>query len=143
MPEAANDLRPEYWRPPTHSPRPVEVSSTNQMRLAACPECSTEFVMGARYCHVCGFERRDLDAEARGLGRYFDLSGVHRALGLSAGSLIAFIVGVICAIAAISTGLIYSATTFADWEAIQAWRLEWLLGAGVAFLAGILLKKNR
>jgi hypothetical protein len=28
-----------------------------------------------------------------------------------------------------------------DWQAIQLWRIEWLLGAAAAFVAGCLLKK--
>jgi hypothetical protein len=29
-----------------------------------------------------------------------------------------------------------------DWQAVQLWRIEWLLGATASFLAGILLKKS-
>jgi len=28
-----------------------------------------------------------------------------------------------------------------DWQAVQLWRIEWLLGAVAAFVAGCLLKK--
>jgi hypothetical protein len=31
--------------------------------------------------------------------------------------------------------------TLVDWQAIQFYRAEWLLGATAAFVAGILLKK--
>ena len=61
-------------------------------------------------------------------------------LGLSLASMIAFVLGVICALAAIGTGLIYTTSTVLDWQAVQVWRIEWLLAAIVAFLAGILLK---
>ena len=44
-------------------------------------------------------------------------------------------------LAAISVGLIYSVENLADFQAIQLWRIEWLLGAVVAFLAVILLKR--
>jgi cytosine/uracil/thiamine/allantoin permease len=53
---------------------------------------------------------------------------------------LALIAGVVCALAAVGTGLIYTATTVLDWQAVQIWRVEWLLAAIVAFLAGILLK---
>ena len=49
----------------------------------------------------------------------------------------AWLVGIACIVAALVTGLIYSANTMADW------RIEWLLAASTAFLAGILLKKAR
>jgi hypothetical protein len=31
--------------------------------------------------------------------------------------------------------------TAVDWQAIQLWRIEWLLGAVAAFIAGALLKR--
>ena len=55
-------------------------------------------------------------------------------------SIVALIVGIICTLAAVGTGLVYTATTVLDWQAVQVWRIEWLLAAVVAFLAGILLK---
>jgi hypothetical protein len=40
------------------------------------------------------------------------------------------------------TGFIYKADTLVDWQAIQVWRIEWLLAGCLAMLAGILLKKT-
>ncbi len=77
-----------------------------------------------------------------GLTHYLDFRILRESLGLTIGSLIAFIVGVICAGAAIATGMLYTATTVLDWQAVQIWRIEWLLGAAAAFLAGILLKRT-
>jgi hypothetical protein len=62
-------------------------------------------------------------------------------LGLSLASMIAFVLGVICALAAIGTGLIYTTSTVLDWQAVQVWRIEWLLAAIVALLASILMRK--
>jgi len=45
-------------------------------------------------------------------------------------------------VGAISVGWVYSAQTLSDFQAIQLWRIEWLLGAAAAFLAGILLKRE-
>jgi len=39
------------------------------------------------------------------------------------------------------TGVIYKVETFADWQAVQTWRIEWLLASAVTLLTGILLKK--
>ena len=61
-------------------------------------------------------------------------------LGLPLASLVALVAGVICTLAAIGTGLIYTASTALDWQAVQIWRIGWLLAAVVALLAGILLK---
>jgi hypothetical protein len=41
----------------------------------------------------------------------------------------------------LATGVIYKTGTLADWQAMQIWRIEWLLGASAALLAAILLKR--
>jgi uncharacterized Tic20 family protein len=56
-------------------------------------------------------------------------------------SLVAFLMGVGCLVAAITVGLIYSVQSFADFQAVQLWRMEWLLAAVAAFVAGLLLKR--
>jgi hypothetical protein len=60
--------------------------------------------------------------------------------GLSTGSFIAFLLGLACVAGALLVGL-FTAKTIVDWQAIQFYRVEWLLAATVAFVAGILLKK--
>jgi hypothetical protein len=51
-------------------------------------------------------------------------------------------IGIACALAAALTGVVYKEDTLVDWQAVQAWRIEWLLAAMAALLAGILLKKK-
>jgi len=63
-------------------------------------------------------------------------------LGLPTASLIAFIVGLGCVAGALLVGLFFNAKELMDWQAIQFYRAEWLLGATAAFVAGILLKKH-
>ena len=57
-------------------------------------------------------------------------------------ALVFFVVGVACALAAIAVGFLYTANTVLDWQAVQLWRIEWLLGSAASFLAAIALKKN-
>ena len=112
-----------------------------------CPQCQSDFAIGARYCHVCGADRNPAPA-----GRKFDWVAFFRRyanwklvttwLGLNTASSIAFILGAVCAVAALITGLIYNAQTTLEWQAIQLWRVEWLLGSVAAFLAGILLRRH-
>jgi len=71
---------------------------------------------------------------------YLHFHEIQRWSGLSAGSLIAFILGVACVAGALLVGLL-TAKTFVDWQAIQFYRAEWLLAATASFVAGILLKK--
>jgi hypothetical protein len=61
-------------------------------------------------------------------------------LGLPTASLIAFFIGVGCVVGALLMGLL-TARNLVDWQAIQFYRAEWLLGATAAFVAGILLKR--
>ena len=63
-------------------------------------------------------------------------------LGLSTAPLVAFVAGILCLVGAIGVGLIFSIRTMADWQAVQLWRIEWLLAAVAAFVAGCLLKKT-
>jgi hypothetical protein len=42
---------------------------------------------------------------------------------------------------AIGVSLFYKASNLAEFQAIQMWRIEWLLAATASFVAGILLKK--
>jgi len=71
---------------------------------------------------------------------YLHFHEIKSRVGLSTGSLVAFVIGLACVAGALLVGLL-TAKTFVDWQAIQLYRVEWLLGATVAFVAGILLKK--
>jgi hypothetical protein len=52
-----------------------------------------------------------------------------------------FILGIVCLVIASGIGILYKPETLVQWQAMQFWRVEWLLGAIAAMLAGILLKK--
>jgi hypothetical protein len=54
---------------------------------------------------------------------------------------VAFLLGVLCLAGALAVSLFFSARTALDWQAIQLWRIEWLIAAIAAFVAGCLLKK--
>jgi hypothetical protein len=72
---------------------------------------------------------------------FFDVAMLRQRLGLSVPSLVFFFVGIACLVIACSFGLLYKSETLLQWQALQFWRIEWLLGAAAAMLAGILLKK--
>ena len=73
--------------------------------------------------------------------RYLHFHEIKRWVGLPTAALIAFMVGLGCVIGAVSVGLFYKASNLAEFQAIQMWRIEWLLAATASFVAGILLKK--
>jgi hypothetical protein len=142
MAQAVHNPTQEFWQPPAAHPQSLPALKD------ACAGCHSEFMVGARFCHVCGASRATKTAEGpipvwmqpleflKGL----EFQNLKDWLGLSHASLIAFFAGLGCIVAAIMVGLIYSVQSLADFQAIQLWRLEWLLAALVAFVAGILLK---
>lgn len=139
MSGAAHNLDQEFWRPPAQTAS----SPVGVVRAEVCPRCNTDFVVGARYCHVCGAEREaQPDISTPGFARFLDFHLIRESLGLTIGSLVVLMAGVICVIVAAAVGFMYTATTALDWQAIQAWRMQWLLAAIAAFVAGILLKRS-
>jgi hypothetical protein len=66
-----------------------------------------------------------------------------RTLGLSIPCAVFLIRGLAFALTALLSGVVYREDTLVDWQAVQTWRIEWLLASAVALLAGILLKKPR
>src|SRR5579863_9966341 len=76
MAEVVQETQQEFWRSPTVLEPPVEAAlptvahshnHDKEIELAACAECGTEFMIGARFCHACGQHRPALpgsDAES-------------------------------------------------------------------------------
>lgn len=72
---------------------------------------------------------------------YLHFHEIKRWVGLPTGALIAFMIGLGCVAGAIGVSLFYRASNLAEFQAIQMWRIEWLLAATASFVAGILLKR--
>jgi hypothetical protein len=73
--------------------------------------------------------------------RYLHFHEIQRWVGLPTAALVAFMIGLGCIAGALGVGFFYRASNLAEFQAIQMWRIEWLLAATAAFVAGILLKK--
>ncbi len=142
MPRAARSASQEYWRPA--DPATARIARPI-LANGLCPDCGTEYSTSAQFCHACGRERyrRPVAAPSpMAFADFVDLGVIRQRLGLSALSLAFFIAGVVCLIVALSIGILYRSETAMRWQALQFWRVEWLLGAVAAMLAGILLKKK-
>ena len=139
MSEVLHDAQREFWRPP-----PVQPAAGAPALLEACYRCGAEFMVGARFCHVCGAARQvqEETITSRSWTRYLEFHHIQRALGLRTPSLVAFFIALGCLLAAIMAGFIYGVHTVLDWQAVQLYRIQWLLAAAVAFVAGILLKRS-
>jgi len=137
MAEALDHARQEFWRPPVH-----DVAVANE-RSATCSECRTEFIVGSRYCHSCGAGRPEITAvrtvEIPGIT---ELNALGKRLRLTTPALIAFLFGALSLLAALAIGFLFTARTTLDWQAVQLWRIEWLLAAIAGFAAGLLLNKS-
>jgi hypothetical protein len=72
---------------------------------------------------------------------YLHFHEIKRWVGLPTAALVAFMVGLGCVVGALAVSFIYKASNLAEFEAIQMWRIEWLLAATASFVAGILLKR--
>jgi hypothetical protein len=129
----------EYWRPSNPDVvRLVESASPG----AACWRCGTEYSRDALFCHICGSgrEARHSAAKAQPEPAALTSASVPRPPGLSISCLIFFLAGMVCLLGALLIGMVYKTETLADWQAVQTWRIEWLLGGVTTLLAGILLK---
>jgi hypothetical protein len=145
MAETADQTRQEFWRPPTPVPEASAKRERGRERneeLSETCRCGTEFIVSSLYCHSCGARRPDLNAarmpEIPGVA---ELAWLGQRLGLTTPALVAFLVGVLCVVGAVAVSVFFSVRTALDWQAIQLWRIEWLLAAVVAFVAGCVLKK--
>lgn len=144
MSQVIHNAQHDFWSPPI-----VQEPAATAL-VEACDGCGAEFMVGARFCHVCGFARRSQAGAfseyswSRNLRflRVLDIQNVQHWLGLSLAPLAAFIVGIGCLVVAALLGLVYSVQTFQDFQAIQFWRIQWILGSVAAFVAGILLKRR-
>jgi hypothetical protein len=138
MAEAADQAQHDFWRPPLPTSKAVAIPE----RSTACRRCGTEFIVSSVFCHACGAKRPDLNG-VRTLeipGRV-ELASLAERLGLTMPGVFAFLLGIFCVVGALAVSVIFSPRTALDWQAIQLWRIEWLLGAVAAFIAGCLLKK--
>jgi|ERR1700691_3160894 hypothetical protein len=137
MAEAADQAQHEFWR----APMPASAAVAIPERSETC-RCGTEFIVSSLYCHACGVSRPDLSAsgavEIPGLA---ELASLGERLGLTMPAVVAFLVGALCVVGALAVSVFFSARTLLDWQAIQLWRIEWLLASVAAFVAGCLLKK--
>jgi len=143
MAEALEQAQHEFWRPPAKA----EVA-VSQDRSETCNECGTEFIVGSRFCHSCGTSRSEASLLRAGEVRTVEIPGLteftalSKRFGLSKACLGAFLFGMLCMVGALAVGIVFTAHTTLDWQAIQMWRIEWLLTAIASFGAGLLLKKS-
>ncbi len=129
----------EYWRP-----APSADSSFRAGPIPAnekyCAICGTPYAIAAHFCHSCGVSREDALQKRNPLKDWLDWDAARARLGLSTTSLVCVLAAAIFAVASVMTGLVYNTSTIAEWQAVQTWRIEWLLATVAALLAAMLFK---
>src|SRR3954469_6451100 len=101
------ETRQEFWRPAQEQ---LQAAPTS---VPMCARCGADYVIGSRFCHVCGAGR---DERARSQSSTFTnklkmIAHVPELLNLSIASTVLFALGAFCAAASIAIGFIYSAQT--------------------------------
>jgi hypothetical protein len=141
MASPAGSASQEYWRPSN-----PEVARLIPQVRGICWRCGMDYSPGARYCSFCGGAREAPSSEPTPIRPDSEASKPHVKLwrpGLSRPSLVCLAAALVFALAAVLTGVVYRQDTLVDWQAVQTWRIEWLLAAIVSLLAAILLKKRQ
>jgi ribosomal protein L37E len=143
MADILRDAPQEFWRPPVITPASGELAES-------CQRCGTEFMVGAAFCHICGAGRhRSVSSTAGSWMNYFgflraiEFSRIRAWFGLPLPCLWSFLIGVGFLIAAVSVSFIQVGDSLSGFEAIQLWRIQWLMAACAAFLVGILFKNSK
>lgn len=134
--------RQEFWKPagfPRAESEPVEAGEH------ICRQCGGDLIVESQYCHICGANRGPVLGKSawRRFPSLQDIAAIRDALGQTAASLVALVLGFTCLVATLVTGILFSAATLVDWQAVQLWRIQWLLASIAFFVAGVLLKKAR
>jgi hypothetical protein len=114
---------------------------TSPQRASAdtsCKKCGTDLKLGAEFCHVCGrwVFGSNLSRLIRGTREALAHTGIELPV------LICMMTAAIFAVISLFVGIRIDPKTIGEWQVIQYWRIEWLLGAIVMLLFGVLLKKN-
>jgi len=115
-----------------------ECVSVREELHVGCGKCGTELNHGAEFCHICGrwvfgsnFSRLWIKLRSL-MGNSVDIP-----------VFICMLAAAIFVVISIFVDIRMNPQTIGEWQVIQFWRIEWLLGAMVALLCGLLLKKTR
>jgi hypothetical protein len=167
MSDVVDHTQQEFWRPPVLEVAIAPTLTVISPAAAACSRCGTEFMIGSHFCHSCGTQRPLQSAlnvsdywqeklswlqaaktdllqghlRLPGWLRYLHFHEIKRWVGLPTAAFVSFMIGLGCVSGAIGVGMVYKASNMAEFQAVQMWRIEWLLAATASFVAGILLKR--
>jgi len=104
----------------------------------SCKKCGTDLKLSAEFCHVCGrwVFGSNLSRVMRGTCAALSQIGIELPV------LICMATAAVFAVISLFVGIRINPKTIGEWQVIQYWRIEWLLGAIVMLLFGVLLRKS-
>ena len=94
MSDVVQETHQEFWRPPSPAVADeIVIRETIPTMAEACRPCGTEFLLGSRFCHSCGFRRPEAinaaaKADAAALAGLWEqgVARVHSLYSVVAGS---------------------------------------------------------
>lgn len=118
---------------------PYLAASQRASAGTSCKKCGTDLKLGAEFCHVCGrwVFGSNLSRLTKGARVALAQTGIELPV------LICMATAAVFAVISLFVGIRIQPKTIGEWQVIQYWRIEWLLGAIVMLLFGVLLKKSR
>jgi len=57
MADVADNVEQEFWRPPVVTAPVTPMAKASSGLVEVCDGCGSEFMVGARFCHICGTTR--------------------------------------------------------------------------------------
>jgi len=103
----------------------------------SCKKCGTDLKLGAEFCHVCGRW-----VFGSNLSRLMKGTRAALQIGIELPVLVCMATAAVFAVISLCVGIRIDPKTIGEWQVIQYWRIEWLLGAIVMLLFGVLLRKS-
>jgi len=109
-----------------------------QRAVTSCKKCGTDLNLGAEFCHVCG--RWVFGSNVSRLAKGFREALAQTQIELPV--FVCMLTAAVFAVLSLFVGIRIDPKTIGEWQIVQYWRIECLLGAIVMLLFGVLLKKG-
>lgn len=98
-----------------------------------CPKCHTRLPSLAEYCLHCGSKVTPAPMQ-----RVHEHPNNWRVAAL-----VCMVVGIACLLGALLTSAVFGQQTVLDWQAVQLWRIEWLLAGMALFVLARVLQAEQ
>lgn len=98
-----------------------------------CPMCHARLPNLSEYCLHCGAH-----VVPAPLQRVVEPTNHWRV-----GALVCMVIGISCLLGALLTSVVFGQQTVLDWQAVQLWRIEWLLAGIALFVLARVMQAER